>query len=554
MKQYKISLYSGGGYPRFVNLLFLSIFTILLCLPITLKLVNIDVKWGLINENRNLAVVPTLNDLTLKDFFIKYDEFIKDNMPFRQFFLTSYIYVTENILKSYELEEITGKNNEKFYNTKTNPILEQNLGLYPYSDEAVEWLRLSEAGKYAFFYSKYIPYHLFIIPDKGTLYPEWMPFYSKWIINDGWYNKQIEALNHANIPYYDLKKVLVSKKNKYRMYDVFFDNSHWNGNGLMTVYPVINNILRKNNSNIFDNIEQGKDYSSYEKNVSSGVYGKEKTKFVKLNHMNNIFCGPLPKNLQGRTNRYEKLCVNNDRDGGTLWFFSDSYFGDTHGSEAVTPFVHSAHNYLHSHYNLNPPYTFTNFVYERFMSGFKPDAVISEFVERGWGCGNHALNDFMLRILGDLWLHTGGFLLDTSLNTNELELANAQLLNAEIQNEDATTAFAINALNIDPTITFKHSVTADYLGRAVVMAKYISPADSFAQVFYSTDDSPNISEEKSVSQQIHAGENLVHLTVHVKPFEKVYLRFDPGAVPGQYIFENIPEVEDLRKRMQEDGL
>ena len=71
MKQYKISLYSRGGYPRLVNLLFLSIFTILLCLPITLKLVNIDVKWGLINENRNLAVVPTLNDLTLKDFFIK---------------------------------------------------------------------------------------------------------------------------------------------------------------------------------------------------------------------------------------------------------------------------------------------------------------------------------------------------------------------------------------------------------------------------------------------------------------------------------------------------
>lgn len=212
MKQYKILLYSLGGVSRLVNLLFLSIFTILLCLPITLKLVNIDVKWGLINENRNLAVAPTLNDLTLKDFFIKYDEFIKDNMPFRQFFLTSYIYVTENILKSYELEEITGKNNEKFYNTKTNPILEQNLGLYPYSDEAVEWLRLSEAGKYAFFYSKYIPYHLFIIPDKGTLYPEWMPFYSKWIIHDGWYNKQIEALNHANIPYYDLKKYWYLRK------------------------------------------------------------------------------------------------------------------------------------------------------------------------------------------------------------------------------------------------------------------------------------------------------------------------------------------------------
>lgn len=86
------------------------------------------------------------------------------------------------------------------------------------------------------------------------------------------------------------------------------------------------------------------------------------------------------------------------------------------------------------------------------------------------------------------------------------------------------------------------------------MAKYVAPSDTVAQLFYTTASSPYFYEDKSVRQPIHTGENLVHLTVHVKPFEKVYLRFDPGAVPGQYIFENIPEVEDLRKRMQEDGL
>ena len=86
------------------------------------------------------------------------------------------------------------------------------------------------------------------------------------------------------------------------------------------------------------------------------------------------------------------------------------------------------------------------------------------------------------------------------------------------------------------------------------MAKYIAPSDSIAQLFYKTKSSPYFSEDKSVKQKIHAGENIVHLTAHVKPFESVYLRFDPGTVSGQYIFENIPEIEDLRKRMQENGL
>lgn len=524
-------------------------------LPISLRILKIEFNWGLINENRSLATKPKYKEYNLKDLTKLYDDYFKDRMPFRQFFLTSYIYLSENLLSSYELEDITGKNGELFYNTKVAPVLEENIGLRPYRQDAVELLRLSAAGKYAFFYSKHIPYYLFLVPDKGTLYPEFLPFYSKWISYYSWYKGLLESLEHANIPYYDLKVLLEANKSNYKMYDKIYDIAHWNGNALMTVYPEIDKVLHQNNNNIYDHILKNKHYSSYSLKISAGVHGKEVTNFIKLNNMENINCGPLPEKLRGKTAKFEKFCVNNKKKNGTLWFFSDSYFGETHGSDAVTPFVHAAHIYLHSHYSVKSPYTFTKISYDRFKEGFKPNAVIEEFVERMWGWNLPAYDDYLLRILGDVWLHTGGYSLDSTLNTSEFDLINAQLLKkAEHDEEFTTTSFTINAQNNDPIITFKHYVVSDYLGRAVVMAKYISPADTFAQVFYSTNDSHKFSSEKSVVQKIHKGENVVHLTVHVKPFEKVYLRFDPGAVPGQYIFENISEVEDLRKRMEKDGL
>lgn len=105
--------------------------------------------------------------------------------------------------------------------------------------------------------------------------------------------------------------------------------------------------------------------------------------------------------------------------------------------------------------------------------------------------------------------------------------------------------------NSDPIINFEMPVIADYLGRVVIMGNYSSPEDTFAQIFYKTSDSSNLGH---VEQNIRKGKNIVHITVHVKPFEKVYLRFDPGAVPGDYVFEDIQEVNDLRNRMKEDGI
>ena len=182
--------------------IFSIIYIIFISLPIFCKFNKIDLNLGLINERRNLASLHAFNEQSLNGFLRNLDEYLKDNIPLRQLFLTSYIFITENLLKSYEINAVTGKQRELFYNNKNDPCLEQNLGIFPYSIDSIEWLRLSEAGKYAFFYSQNIPYLLFTVPDKATLYPEKLPFYTNWISHHGWYEDITDSLNHANIPFF----------------------------------------------------------------------------------------------------------------------------------------------------------------------------------------------------------------------------------------------------------------------------------------------------------------------------------------------------------------
>lgn len=527
------------------KIFFCTIFFVLISLPILLKTTNFTFDYGLINERRNLSEFPSFTESDLKAFTGKLDLYFKDRIPFRNSFLTSYIFLCESLLESYENEYVTGKSHNLFMNHAAQTV-NSSLGIIKYDNYAQEMLRLSAAGKYAYFYSKNIPYYQIIVPDKATLYPELLPFYANWIKHNGWYKEQIRALKQAKIPYIDLK-LLFDKNRTIKFYDVIYDTEHWNGNALMLAYPYIASIISRDNS-MFRPVKKDKYYSSYPIVADQGLYGKESTNFVKLNSLKGVTCGLPPKDLQLQGNPYQKLCINKNKLDGTLWFFSDSYFGGTHGSASVTPFVFNVRNYFHSHYNIGQPYTE---VADKRMSLYKPDAVIEEFVERMGGTF-HALGDPKIAILGDVWLHTGGFMLDSHLKENIYVVLNGSL-KSEFSDSPNKNKLIINSSNVDPMVVFKNPVVADYLGRVVVMAKYISPDSTFAQVFYRSENG-KFSESDSIKQNVIKGDNLVHLTIHVKPFEKVYLRFDPGAVLGDYVFEDIPEVNDLRNRMKEDGI
>lgn len=532
---------------------------IVILLPISLKLAGKDINIDIIKEKRVLASAPDFKQKNLQELTKRIDQYFNDRMPFRQIFVLGYIFTAEHLLENYVSLCVTGKGKELFM---YHPVIDAALQITPYSLRSQELLRLSAAGKYAFFYSKNIPYYQFIAPDKSTLYPDLLPFYSKWIKHDGWYKYQIDALKNAKIPFYDYKEVFDKYKYKLRLYDEKYDHVHWNGNGLKIAYQYMADILSRDNP-IFKAVKSPEYYSTYDADVNC-VYGKERITMINLNN-EGISCSLPPDELLLDVNKtpYQKLCINKNKSKGTLWFFSDSYFGDTHGSKAVTPFVHNVHTYYHSHYVLTKPYTVV--ANERFTK-FKPDAVIEEFVERMGGT-THAENDPLLRILGDIYLKTGGFIFDKSIiqqfNSNNIAVNNAKIINMPINNEhhidninkdshQKNNVFVFKSSSEDSSFNFKIPVKADYLGRVVIMARYKSPEKTSAKVYYHTDET---SVENKIVQDISNGINTVHMTVHVKPYENVFLRFSPGSITNaDYIFEDIEEVNDLRERMNKDGI
>ena len=530
---YQNSLEGGGIKPVrhscLTQFVFSYIFLILLSAPLLFILFGKDVSLHLIGENRNLTNTPDFKTTPLRALPQKWDQYFKDKTPFRQMFMPGYIFLYEKVLKTYVSEYVTGRGNELFMNHAA-PVINAALGISPYPLQAKENVRLSAAGKHAYYMSKGIPFYLFLPPDKSTLYPELLPFYSTWIPHGTWYQEQVATLKKANIRFYPLNDFFTQFKDKERLYDVIYDNCHWNGNALVHVYDYMAKTLAKDNS-VFTPVAYGKYYGSTEPMVSMSVYGREKTTFIQLKHPEDFRCSSLP--AQYRTDGYHKICTNKTKTKGSLWFFSDSYFGGTHGSAGVTPFVHNVHTYIHRHYSMGKKF-YTQLADETLKFN-RPDAVIEEFVER-MGGPQHSLFDPKLRILGDFWMKTSGIFLEHRTDLSAFSLQNIDRPNP-----------ASNELVFKPgsLLSLKAPVSADDLGRVVVMGELNAPANAVIRVLYKDSVSGT---DKHQDFRIRKGPQIFHETIHVKPYSKVSLSLQ-FLTPGRYSFGKIQEIDDLRERM-----
>ena len=483
--------------------------------------------FNLIRENRILAKAPNYKASAIKDLPKLWDQYFKDRMPFRQLFLGGYIFSYEKVLRTYVSEYVTGRGDEIFVNHAA-PVIDATLQIWPFDVWLQEQIRLSAAGTHAYFMSKDIPYYLFLPPDKSTLYPELLPFYATWIPHRTWYQDQVAALRKANINFYPLNDCLRKFKDDERLYDVVYDTGHWNGNALVHAYNYMAEILAKDNP-IFKPVAFNEYYGTVKQPVTMSVYGGEITDFIVLKHTEDFTCSPPPEPY--RTDNFNQFCVNHTKKKGSLWFFSDSYFGGTHGSNSVTPFVHNVHTYFHRGYGMSKQSKpFTQFVDESLAFN-KPDAVVEEFVERMGGI-QHGWNDPLLRVLGDFWMKTQGIFLD-----HRSDLAAFTLSNAEISG-DRLTVQPGNRLSLNAP------VTADDLGRIVVMGKLDPSADCAVRIHYQENGGP----EQILDFGLPKAAPVFHQAVHVKPYAKVRLSVE-FLTPGTYTLGQIKEIDDLKARM-----
>ena len=536
MSRPNISIY------HLIKYVFALLFAIIISIPVIFKLLGIDYSISDINENRHLADLPKYKETSLKDLPRVWDRYLNDRISLRQVFMPAYIWLWEKTLKSPVSEYVTGKNGELFMNHAA-PVVSASLGLLPWNNQQKAELRVSTAGKFALFYSKGIEYYIVLIPDKTTLYPDLLPWYTDLIPHEGWYQTQFSQISKANVPFIALKEYFEKNSDKTRFYDKIFDNCHWNGNALNIAYQIISSKIFKNHPDLTP-VTMPEYYELYDQEPDFFPYGRDHTQFIKLNNSNNFTCTEdFPNEL--KTSEYNKLCTNNSIANGSMWFFSDSYFGHTHGSEAITPFVHNYHTYWHRHYNIDLSKNSYSLFIDHSIKFNKPDVVIESFVERMRGIVI-SYQDELIRTLGDYWLKTDGIILDQQISKDAFTLDQIEISNSE-------KSITIKTLGNDSKILFKDIFVADDLGRIYMAVMIKSDINAVAQLFYAAPHE-NFSESKSITKMIKKGENLFHFNLMVKPHEKIKLRFDPSNQPGTFIIQEIPELKDLREKIKENGI
>ena len=117
-------------------------------------------------------------------------------------------------------------------------------------------------------------------PDKPTIYPEDLPFWTKWKRGQSWEEQVDAVLAGTQIHYLNLKQALLNRKNEKRVFNQRYDLPHWNGNALVVAYEEICKALAREG---FTPPKPGVDYDMVIYNGNAGAAGYEKAPCVKTN-------------------------------------------------------------------------------------------------------------------------------------------------------------------------------------------------------------------------------------------------------------------------------
>ncbi|AOY57510.1 hypothetical protein dsmv_2654 [Desulfococcus multivorans DSM 2059] len=514
------------------NLFFCFCFCGIMLIPLTVKLIGLA-PTPVVGENRPLASSPAWFNQKIRKWPSILDSWFNDHLAFRSHLLGLYIRYWEKGLDAPVKVNVTGRKNEMFMQ-HISPTVTPYLGVHPLSKEHLVNLKLGYAGTQAWFQSHGIPYLLVSIPDKTTLYPEWLPFWAAWKKGQSRYQQIVDVLSKSDIEYLDMLPVLAKQKSSMRLYNIWFDVCHWNGNALSIAYQTIGRRISKWSPAFTPRPEF---YSIVPTDAYRYQYGSETVPYLRLqhpdlleNHSNLLPGEEAPKNWMGPL-----LLINKNQEKHGLWFMSDSYFSMTHTEQlpqcvgSISPLALHVQAFLRTHYN-RFSLTFANDV----LNIFRPTVVVEAFVERSQGARTRA-NDPLIRILGDIFLKTPSHILKP-----DMDLATVKTVNAEFNRKsEAENALTLIAENKDPIILLP-SLKADNDGRVAVMGHIQAPGNTAIQLFYAQKDQ-GFSGDRVVTQPLKKGTNLIHLHVSVTPGEWVKLRLDPGGVPGDYHFLALPE-------------
>ncbi len=250
-------------YKRIIKYILTGIFIFSLWIPFLAKIFKFDPEpWSF--EKRKLESFPKFEETGYMNFTSSFDKYYNDNFGFRNFLIRfNNIYKvffwktspSQNLLNSktafydskYHKEFLSIKNPRSilgkdgwFFSGLDNTI-ENYKGMNPYSAEEMFLWRESIKQKQKWLANKGIYYLFVFVPNKETIYSEYLPDYIRKSPGKTNFEKLIEYIKKdRDINMLDLTEIMLEKKKYHRVYRK--TDTHWSGWGIYFAY---NSIMTK---------------------------------------------------------------------------------------------------------------------------------------------------------------------------------------------------------------------------------------------------------------------------------------------------------------------
>jgi alginate O-acetyltransferase complex protein AlgJ len=191
-------------------------------------------------EKRNLALFPDLKmELeSIIQFPVEFEAFFKDHFGFRENLIFLHNKMKFNLFKtSTSPRVIIGKDGWLFYKKDEFGIslLDHYRGLHRLTNLQLEAMRIHLETKQDWLSEKGIKYLFVVVPDKHSIYPEYMPDHLNRISKISLLDQFVEYMGrNSSLRILDLRSELLKEKNRYLLY--FRTDLHWNDAGAYYAY------------------------------------------------------------------------------------------------------------------------------------------------------------------------------------------------------------------------------------------------------------------------------------------------------------------------------
>ncbi len=224
-------------FETIVIVLFLTI----ICAPPVCCILSSHKKWWSNTEKRALASFPEIpfNSKTLLQFPKGFEDYYNDHFGFRDVLTRRYHReMKKRFGQSGIPEVITGKEGWYFY--AADQLLDDFRGLLPLTEKQLNSWREDHVRKRNWLAKQGIHYLLVLVPDKQTIYPEYLPDYFRKAKGTTRIEQLMEYLKQdRDVTVLDLRPSLLNAKSEKRLYQK--TDSHWNDYGAFVGYKEMMN-------------------------------------------------------------------------------------------------------------------------------------------------------------------------------------------------------------------------------------------------------------------------------------------------------------------------